>query len=66
MGYLSERGLRDYAFRVLKSELGEREECGIIIPAQATDEEIAEFVSEMPISMLHDMHTAIYGSEMVE
>lgn len=63
---LSERALRDYAFRVIKSELGEHEEKGIIIPAQATDEQIAEFVRVMPMWQLEQMYEMIYGSEMVE
>lgn len=66
MGHLSDRALRDYAFRVIKSELGEQEEYGIIIPAKATDEEIAEFVSEMPSWQLEQMYDVIYKSEMVE
>ena len=54
---MSERALRDYAFRVLKSEYGEREEKGVIIPAKYTDAQLAEF------AQVYDM---IYGSEMVE
>ena len=63
---VSERALRDYAFRVLKSELGEKEEYGIIIPAKASDEQLAFFVAQMPRSQLEEMYQMIYGSEMVE
>lgn len=31
---MSDRALRDYAYRVLKSEYGERMENGILIPAK--------------------------------
>ena len=45
---MSERALRDYAFKVLKSEYGEREEKGVIIPAKYTDAQLAEFAKAMP------------------
>lgn len=64
---LSDRALRDYAFRVLKTELGEhKDEYGIVIPAQASDEQLAFFVSQMPVWQLEQMYKVIYGSEMVE
>ena len=66
MGRMSERSLRDYAFRVLKSECGEREEKGVIIPAKYTDEQLAEFAKAMPQWQLEQMYDMIYGSEMVE
>ena len=63
---LSERALRDYAYRVLKSEYGEKYEHGIVSPAQSSDEELAEFVKRMPRQQLDEMYRMIYGSEMVE
>nr|DAO94061.1 MAG TPA: hypothetical protein [Caudoviricetes sp.] len=66
MDYISERGLRDYAYRVLKSVLGNRIENGIFIPGKMSDEELAQFVSQMPVSQLEQMYEMIYGSEMVE
>ena len=63
---LSERALRDYAYRVLKGEFGEKYEHGIVIPAQSSDEELAEFVKRMPRQQLDEMYKMIYGSEMVE
>ena len=66
MGRMSERALRDYAFKVLKSECGEREEKGVIIPAKYTDEQLAEFAKAMPQWQLEQMYDMIYGSEMVE
>ena len=63
---LSERALRDYAFRVLKSVFGEHTEKGIVIPAKASDEQLAFFVSKMPRWQLDEMYKMIYGSEMVE
>ena len=63
---LSERALRDYAYRVLKSELGEHKENGIVIPARASKEQLAFFVAQMPRSQLEEMYQMIYGSEMVE
>ena len=41
---ISQRALRDYAFKVLKSEYGERVENGVVIPARYSDRELAEFV----------------------
>ena len=66
MGRMSERALRDYAFRVLKSELGEHVEDSIVIPAKYTDEQIAMMANEMPDWQLDDMYKMMYGSEMVE
>ena len=63
---LSERALRDYAYRVLKSKYGEKYEKGIVIPAKSSDEELAEFVKRMPRQQLDEMYRMIYGSEMVE
>lgn len=66
MGRMSEKALRDYAYKVLKSEYGEREEKGVIIPAKHTDEELAEFAQAMPQWQIEQMYDIIYGSEMVE
>ena len=55
MGRMSERALRDYAYKVLKSEYGEREEKGVIIPAKYTDAELAEFAKAMPQWQLEQM-----------
>ena len=66
MGRMSEKALRDYAYKVLKSECGEREEKGVIIPAKYTDEELAEFARAMPQWQIEQMYDMIYGSEMVE
>ena len=63
---LSERALRDYAYRVLKSEYGEKYEHGIVIPAKVSDDQLAFFVKQMPSSQLDEMYNMIYGSEMVE
>ena len=63
---LSERALRDYAYRVLKSELGEHKENGIVIPARASKEQLAFFVAQMQPWQLKQMYDLIYGSEMVE
>lgn len=63
---MSERALRDYAYRVLKSEYGERIENGVVIPAKFTDEQLAEFACYMPQWQLEEMYRLIYGSEMVE
>ena len=66
MGYISERGLRDYAYKSLKSVLGEHIEGEVLIPGKMSDKEIAEFVSQMPRWQLQQMDEMIYGSEMVE
>lgn len=66
MGRMSEKALRDYAYKVLKSEYGEREEKGVIIPAKYTDAELAEFARVMPQWQIEQMYDMIYGSEMVE
>lgn len=66
MGRMSERALRDYAYRVLKYEVGEHIEDGIVIPAKYTDEQISMMVNEMPDWQLDEMYNMIYGSEMVE
>ena len=64
---LSERALRDYAYRVLKSMYGEhKNEYGIIIPATASDKELADFASTMPKWQIKQMYNLIYKSEMVE
>ena len=63
---MSEKALRDYAYKVLKSEYGECEEKGVIIPAKYTDEELAEFARAMPQWQIEQMYDMIYGSEMVE
>ena len=66
MGHLSEKALRDYAFKVLKSEYGEKNEKGVIIPAKFTDKQLAEFAKHMPRWQVEQMYNMIYGSEMVE
>lgn len=63
---MSDRALRDYAYKVLKSEYGERVENGIVIPAKFTDKQLAEFASYMPQWQLEEMYRLIYGSELVE
>lgn len=67
MGHMmSEKALRDYAFKVLKSEYGERVEKGVVIPAKFSDEQLACFAKTMPQWQLEQMYEMIYGSEMVE
>ena len=66
MGRMSEKALRDYAYKVLKSEYGEREEKGVITPAKYTDAELAKFAQVMPQWQIEQMYDMIYGSEMVE
>ena len=62
---MSEKALRDYAFKVLKSEYGERVEKGVVIPAKFSDEQLARFAKTMPQWQLEQMYDMIYGSEMV-
>lgn len=64
--FVSRRGLQDYAFRVLKSEVGEHVNKGVIIPGKYTDTELRAFVDQMPDWQLREMYNMIYGSEMVE
>ena len=66
MGRMSERALRDYAFKVLKSEYGEREEKGVIIPAKYTDAKRAELAKAMTKGQLEQMYDMMDGSERVE
>lgn len=67
MGHMmSEKALRDYAFKVLKSEYGERVEKGVVIPAKFSDEQLARFAKTIPQWQLEQMYEMIYGSEMVE
>lgn len=63
---MSEKALRDYAFKVLKSEYGERVEKGVAIPAKFSDEQLARFAKTMPQWQIEQMYEMIYGSEMVE
>lgn len=63
---MSDRALRDYAYRVLKSEFGERIENGILIPAKISDEELAAFAAQMPQWQLEQMYEMMYGGELVE
>jgi hypothetical protein len=63
---MSEKALRDYAFKVLKSEYGERVEKGVVIPAKFSDEQLARFAKTMPQWQIEQMYEMIYGSEMVE
>lgn len=64
--FVSRKGLRDYAFRVLKGEVGEHVNKGVIIPGMYTDTELRAFVEQMPDWQLREMYSMIYGSEMVE
>ena len=64
--FVSRKGLRDYAFRVLKGEVGEHVNKGVIIPGKYTDQELRAFVEQIPDWQLREMYTMIYGSEMVE
>lgn len=63
---MSDRALRDYAYRVLKSEYGERMENGILIPAQKSDEELAAFAAQMPEWQLKQMYGMMFKGELVE
>jgi hypothetical protein len=63
---MSEKALRDYAFKVLKSEYGEKVEKGVVIPAKFSDEQLARFAQHMPMWQVEQMYQMIYGSEMVE
>lgn len=63
---MSDRALRDYAYRVLKSEYGECMENGILIPAKKSDEELAAFVSQMPQWQLEQMYGIMFKGELVE
>lgn len=63
---MSEKALRDYAFKVLKSEYGEKVEKGVVIPAKFSDEQLARFAKTMPQWQIEQMYEMIYGSEMVE
>lgn len=64
--FVSRKGLRDYAFRVLKGEVGEHVNKGVIIPRKYTDRELRAFVDQMPDWQLQQMYNMMYGSEMVE
>ena len=64
--FVSRKGLRDYAFRVLKGEVGEHVNKGVIIPGKYTDQELRAVVEQIPDWQLREMYTMIYGSEMVE
>ncbi|MEE0504112.1 hypothetical protein [Dialister invisus] len=63
---MSDRALRDYAYRVLKSEYGERMENGILIPAKKGDEELAAFAAQMPEWQLEQMYGMMFKGELVE
>lgn len=63
---MSDRALRDYAYRVLKSEYGERMENGILIPAKKSDEELAAFAAQMPEWQLRQMYGMMFKGELVE
>nr|DAV65287.1 MAG TPA: hypothetical protein [Caudoviricetes sp.] len=64
--FVSQRGLRDYAFKALKGEVGEHVNKGVIIPGKYTDRELRAFVEQMPDWQLRQMYDLMYGSEMVE
>lgn len=64
--FVSRKGLRDYAFRVLKGEVGEHVNKGVIIQRKYTDRELRAFVEQMPDWQLQQMYNMMYGSEMVE
>lgn len=63
---MSDRALRDYAYRVLKSEYGERMENEILIPAKKSDEELAAFAAQMPQWQLEQMYEMMFKGELVE
>ena len=63
---MSDRALRDYAYRVLKSECGEHIENGILIPAKKSDEELAAFAAQMPEWQLEQMYGMMFKGELVE
>lgn len=63
---MSDRALRDYAYRVLKSEYGEQIENGILIPAKKSDEELAAFAAQMPEWQLRQMYRMMFKGELVE
>ena len=63
---MSDRALRDYAYRVLKSEYGEHVENGILIPAKESDEELAAFAAQMPEWQLRPMYGMMFEGEFVE
>lgn len=68
----SYKALRDYAFTVLKNEVGGHYENGIWHLSQViegepmTDDKIRAFVNQMPEWQLDEMYRMIYGSEMEE
>lgn len=64
--FVSQRGLRDYALKVLKGEVGEHVNKGVIIPGKYTEQELRAFVEQMPDWQLRQMYSMMYGSEMVE
>lgn len=64
--FVSRKGLQDYAFKVLKGEVGEHVHNGVIIPGKYSDKELRAFVNQMPDWQLKQMYNMIYGSEMVE
>lgn len=63
---MNDRALRDYAYRVLKSEYGERMENGILIPVKKSDEELAAFAAQMPQWQLEQMYEMMFKGELVE
>lgn len=63
---MSDRALRDYAYRVLKSEYGEHVENGILILAKESDEELAAFAAQMPEWQLRQMYGMMFEGEFVE
>ena len=63
---MSDRALRDYAYRVLKSEYGEHIKNGILIPAKKSDEELAAFAAQMPEWQLRQMYGMMFKGELVE
>lgn len=64
--FVSRKGLRDYAFRVLKGEVGEHVNKGVIIPGKYTDHELRAFVEQIQDWQLRQMYDMMYGSEIVE
>ena len=63
---MSDKALRDYAYKVISSEYGERREGSVVIPAQMSKREMAAFAAGMPQWQLDQMYDMMYGSEMVE
>lgn len=64
LGYVTEKGLRDFAYRVLKGEVGSHMQNGVYVLGKYTDEQLKAFADQMPEWQLKQMYQMIYGSEM--